>query len=1333
MFPYTSTQLISMHPHQHQQQHHHQQPPQPTPQPPPMYSQPQQPSIVFYPYNQLQSIQPTYPTPGLTSIRYIQQPREPQKQKYRSDQIVPRTSPPITSPIQQQIQRSSPINMVPLSSPNMWMNNTTLQNPALFRPIIRTISNAKMDDKSHNNTINNTGTVTPALPAAMSFESPKLCRHHQHHSKRQSSNDNHQQRQRQRLHSGSSCYGSDSPMSSDNEDPSETRTANPKTVTLISLTAKKRRHSIGRTELTKVKHLTKDTHIPSLSINSNGFGTNNTVISTTTTHSSSTKTTPSVASRPKLLQYIEENVIGKDYIFQGPWGLRRMIYCDYTASGRPLHFIENYIKNSVLPLYGNTHSETSLCAQQSTKFREEARLIIKKSVNANDDDVLLFTGTGSTGAVHTLVVNFELHDETVRKNTVVIISTFEHHSNILPWKETGVEMIRIPTTQQGILDKAVFEERLQHYSKLNKRIICSLNAASNISGILTDVDAISTLVHEHSGFVLWDYATAAPYVKIDMNASSTAYKDAIFISTHKFIGGPGTPGLLIAKKRLFSLKAPKACGGGTVNFVTRTCHEYNHNIETREEGGTPDIVGCIRAGLVFQLKDAIDINYLQTREDELCKRFYRRFKKNDTLILLGSQTAPRIPIFSFLIYVPGVCKYLHHNFVCLLLNDLFGIQVRSGCACAGPYALDLLNIDNAKTDIYCKFMTEDACARGDDHIVRTVMMKPGFTRLNLSFFANDYEIEYILHAVQFVATEGWKFLPLYTYNPVTAGWSHRSGFALAQSSLRDITYKAGKMQYFGSKKHTLPARGEKMDPFREAKLMAADAVRRAFNAIDYTSDPPLNVPDNYKHMIWFTLPIDIALMMSKQKEAGEDLNANINSIPFMPEEAKEKLINSPKTSELSNNLVEPRKKHNSVRSLQLNFYTSVGQFREEIAVNNGSLRRYFSDQEYHSIIPGTIDFPGQRILEQDLYNSNEDLRNMEIYVRSTQCDDEEATKARLIDPYSLLIKYDSSRYTYVSRDQIEFNQDPNMNGMVLSVRLDNKTSTKTNMTYLSRGLWWTPRYEIVVDDKHLATLRALADLTNEHEHSYTIENSQLITGSVPLVSTSLRVPSPMDSQRIEFMATPLADSPTPISSKPDATSFGTYSYNLTSKFTLLPKSIKTFPFLTTTITLNYTLEATTYLSVGTTSGQFQRMFIIQPADFLPAGTITFYLASTGLTLGQNRLPDTAKQTQQSLNLGGDPDVKFQIISVMTAIRQTPTYGQDLNVNVTISNRKEKQTVSVILTLNSGYRNTTSTLRYQSSSNITITQDPNNKSVLIIHATIQPNEEETCVFTVIQIN
>jgi len=165
---------------------------------------------------------------------------------------------------------------------------------------------------------------------------------------------------------------------------------------------------------------------------------------------------------------------------------------------------------------------------------------------------------------------------------------------------------------------------------------------------------------------------------------------------------------LIAKKKLFSLNPPKACGGGTVNFVTRTCHEYNYNIEIREEGGTPDVIGCIRAGLVFQLKDSLNMNYIHTREEELVKRFHRRFKNNETLVLLGSQTAPRLPIFSFAIYIPGVCKYLHHNLVCLLFNDLFGIQVRSGCACAGPYALDLLNINDTKTDIYSLFMTEDA-------------------------------------------------------------------------------------------------------------------------------------------------------------------------------------------------------------------------------------------------------------------------------------------------------------------------------------------------------------------------------------------------------------------------------------------------------------------------------------------------------------------------------------------------------------------------------------------------------------------------------------------------
>ncbi|CAF0830798.1 unnamed protein product [Rotaria sordida] len=423
----------------------------------------------------------------------------------------------------------------------------------------------------------------------------------------------------------------------------------------------------------------------------------------------------------------------------------------------------------------------------------------------------------------------------------------------------------------------------------------------------------------------------------------------------------------------------------------------------------------------------------------------------------------------------------------------------------------------------------------------------------------------------------------------------------------------------------------------------------------------------------------------------------------------------------------------TICALQLNFYTSVGQVRQEISVQDGYFQTYFSDQEYNAIVPGTIDFPGQKIIEQDLYNSNEELRNTDIYIRLNKYENNQALKAKLIDPYSLLIKYNSSRYIYVSRDQIEFNTDPLMDGMILSVRLDNPTITKTNMTYLTRGLWWTPRYEVSVIDDQSATLRALADINNEHKRIYEITNSQLITGSVPLTSTSIRAPASMDTQRVEYMAGAMSDTSSSISFKADSTNFGSYSYNITREFYLLPKSIKTFPFLSVMISFNYTLETTIYLSTGTNSGLFQRTFIIRPSEFLPAGTITFYLVTTGITLGQSRLIDTPKQSEQKISLGNDPDVKFNIISVITATRQTPTYGQDLNVNVTISNRKDKQIVSVKLTINSGYSNTTLIIRNRSSSNIKINQDSNNKSILIIRAIIKANQSEICAFSLKQSN
>jgi hypothetical protein len=223
----------------------------------------------------------------------------------------------------------------------------------------------------------------------------------------------------------------------------------------------------------------------------------------------------------------------------------------------------------------------------------------------------------------------------------------------------------------------------------------------------------------------------------------------------------------------------------------------------------------------------------------------------------------------------------------------------------------------------------------------------------------------------------------------------------------------------------------------------------------------------------------------------------------------------------------------------------------------------------------------------------------------------------------------------------------------------------------------------------------------------------------------------MDSQRVEYLASSAFDTSSSISSEADSTNFGSYSYNITHQFNLLPKSIKTFPFLSTQILFNYTLETTVYLSPGTNSGLFQRIFIIEPSEFLPAGIITFYLATNGITLGQGRLIDTPKQTKQKLSLGNDPDVKFQLISIIKSIQQTPIYGQDVNVNITISNRKDKQIVSSTLTINSGYRNTTLLLITCSSSNITISQDRINKAILIVRAIIKPNENETCMFAIKQ--
>jgi selenocysteine lyase/cysteine desulfurase len=480
-----------------------------------------------------------------------------------------------------------------------------------------------------------------------------------------------------------------------------------------------------------------------------------------------------------LMNVVHNSIIGDGTVFDGPFGKRAVLYCDYTASGRPLSLIENYIEEYVMQYYANTHTTTCVTARQTTQFRHDAKEIIKRCVNAGPDDVVIFVGSGTTAAVHKLVGVLR---QTVEKpeDTVVFVSAFEHHSNLLPWMEAGYEVVRIKEASNGCLDVEDLESKLKEQQSRGKRLIASLNAASNITGIVTDTVLVAELLHRYNAYSFWDYATAAPYLKIDMNASPTGYKDAIFCSPHKFVGGPGTPGLLIAKRHLFQNEVPHGAGGGTVLYVISDKHKYLSDIEAREEGGTPAIIESIRAGLVFRLKESLGTENIERREEYLYQTARRHFLKVKNLLILGRGSVKRLPIFSFLVWNPQSKKYLHHNFVSALLNDVFGIQTRGGCACAGPYAECLLGIDGQQ---YVPFLEGGATATGScsrcagenyksEHEALEIM-KPGFVRLNLSYFMTDEELQFILQAVTMAAEHGWRLLPQYVAHAKTSEWRHR--------------------------------------------------------------------------------------------------------------------------------------------------------------------------------------------------------------------------------------------------------------------------------------------------------------------------------------------------------------------------------------------------------------------------------------------------------------------------------------------------------------------------------------------------------------------------------
>ena len=422
------------------------------------------------------------------------------------------------------------------------------------------------------------------------------------------------------------------------------------------------------------------------------------------------------------------------------------------------------------------------------------------------DHVVVFAGSGSTGAIDKLIDCLEIRHpgraSTIAttcarrsppaERPVVFIGPYEHHSNELPWRESLADVVVIPEDHDGRIDLARLEAELVAHADRPLKI-GSFSAASNVTGVISDVRAISILLHRHGALSFWDFAAAAPYVAIEMGpfaqtpqgreTDPLAYKDAIFISPHKFIGGPGTPGVLVARRELFRNRVPSVPGGGTVAYVNPTEHRYLADIEQREEGGTPAIVESIRAGLVFALKEAVGAEAIRAREHSFIRRAIARWDRHPNIEILGSHSLDRLSIVSFVVRHPGPDgsrRYLHHNYVVALLNDLFGIQSRGGCSCAGPYGHRLLGIDLERSREF-----EREIGRGCEGI------KPGWVRVNFNYFISETVFDFILGAVELVASDGWRLLPHYRFEPSTGLWRHAGGTAEPPLSLRDVRFAEG--------------------------------------------------------------------------------------------------------------------------------------------------------------------------------------------------------------------------------------------------------------------------------------------------------------------------------------------------------------------------------------------------------------------------------------------------------------------------------------------------------------------------------------------------------------
>lgn len=435
-----------------------------------------------------------------------------------------------------------------------------------------------------------------------------------------------------------------------------------------------------------------------------------------------------------------DNIIGINAQFESPYGIKRVLYADWTASGRLYAPIEQKILELGKYL-GNTHTETTLTGKTMTNVYNESKKVIKKHVNASDDDVLIATGGGMTGAVNKFqrILGLKIHEKfkdkislTEDERPLVFLTHMEHHSNQTSWIETIADIEIIKPDKYGRVDLDYFEELLEK-NRSRKYKIASVTACSNVSGIKAPYHTIAKMIHNHGGYCFVDFACSAPYVNIDMHPGREGeFLDAIYFSPHKFLGGPGSAGILVFNKKLYTNKIPDHPGGGTVDWTNPWGeHRYHDDIELREDGGTPQFLQTIKAGLSIRLKEEMGVENIEARENEMVKIIWDRLSKIKKLHILAPENSERLGVFSF--YIEG----LHYNLGVKLLNDKFGIQTRGGCSCAGTYGHYLLNIDEKKSHEITDKVNEGKLS-----------YKPGWIRMSVHPTMTDEEIIFILDALE---------------------------------------------------------------------------------------------------------------------------------------------------------------------------------------------------------------------------------------------------------------------------------------------------------------------------------------------------------------------------------------------------------------------------------------------------------------------------------------------------------------------------------------------------------------------------------------------------------